>query len=209
MASRIRIDPKEPDGGVIELVVSMLERGGLVVYPTDTLYGLGCDATNAEAVERVFAIKGRRRDQPLPVLVSGVRMVEEYADEIPRAARTLAERFWNGALTIVVRSKRLRHLGSEKAGFRAPAHEVPLEVILKLGRPIVGTSANISGTPGALDPDEIERQLGNRVDIILDCGKLTSPVPSTVVDVSVHPPRLIREGAIPKEAIDAALSEEG
>jgi len=209
MALRMKLDPKGPDTELVEHAVSVLRGGGIVVYPTDTLYGLGSDATDVKAVKRIFEIKGRPYSQPLPVLVSGIKMVEEFADEVPQVARLLAERFWNGALTIVVWAKRLSHLGSEKVGFRSPAHEVPLEVVLRLGRPIVGTSANVSGMTGAHDPDEIERWLGGRVDVILDCGRLIESPPSTVIDVTERPPKLIREGAIPKGVVDAVLIEEG
>ena len=205
MARILKLDAQRPDERALELAASTLARGGVVVYPTDTIYGLGADATNPDAVRRVFEIKGRDASAPLPALVNEVRMVEEFADELPRLAKFLAGRFWNGALTIIVRARRLRHLGSDKVGFRAPAHEVPLRIIELLGAPIVGTSANISGRGGASEPREIERQLGDAVDLIIDCGPAKRAVPSTVIDVTQQPPVIVREGAIPREALERAL----
>lgn len=207
MSKRIKVSPENPDPKAIELAVSILKRGGVIVYPTDTLYGLGADATNVEAVKKVFDIKGRLYSQPLPILISDVDMLYRFADEVPQIAIRLAKKFWHGALTIVVWARRLNHLGSEKVGFRAPAHRVPLEIIRLLGSPLVGTSANIAQQYGADDPDEIERQIGRKIDLMLDCGKLRQSIPSTVVDATEYPLKIIRAGAVKIEDIEKFLAE--
>lgn len=207
MAERIKVDPEKPALEAIELAVSILKGGGVVVYPTDTLYGLGTDATNVEAVKKIFEIKGRAYSQPLPVLILGVDMLYRFADDVPEVAIKLAENFWSGALTIIVWAKRLKHLGSEKVGFRAPAHKVPLEIIRFLDSPLVGTSANLTELSGADDPDEIKQQIGERVDLMLDCGKLPLSRPSTVIDATEHPPRIIRAGAVEIKNIEKFLAE--
>jgi len=202
MAKRVKVNPELPDPKIIEFAVSIFKGGGTIVYPTDTLYGLGADALNADAVKKIFEIKGRSYSQPLSVLVEDVDMLERFADDVPDIARKLAKKFWSGALTIIVWAKKLKYLGSEKIGFRSPAHNVPLEIIKIMDGPIVGTSANISQFSGAHDPAEIERQIGGHVDLMLDCGKLAESRPSTVIDVTEHLPKLVRVGAIEVEEIE-------
>jgi L-threonylcarbamoyladenylate synthase len=174
------------------------------------LYALTAAADDASAVRRVFAIKGREQGHPLPLFVSGVEMAQRIA-VLDATAGRLASRFWPGQLTIVV-PKREEYdsealAGSATAGLRVPDNEVARAVIEALDAPVTGTSANISGGPDPVSADEVRRQLGDRVDLILDAGLCEHGVASTIVDCSGAEPVILRQGAIPAEQIFAALED--
>jgi L-threonylcarbamoyladenylate synthase len=185
--------------------VDQLERGKVVAFPTDTLYGLGADVFDESALLRLFTIKGRPADLALPVLVGELEQAEMVAGKLSEPAKELARRFWPGPLTLVVpKSPRLSYLvtgGRDTVGIRRPAHWIPLHLTSGLSRPITGTSANRSGGPDLLTLEEIETQLGHLIDYIIRCGPAPQGIPSTVVDVTVSKPRLLRQGAIPFEEI--------
>jgi L-threonylcarbamoyladenylate synthase len=177
-----------------------------VAYPTDTLYGLGASIANAAAVARVFAIKGRGAGHGVPVLVASVAQLGQVAMEVPTAALDLARRFWPGGLTMVLRG----HPSMPEAvtvgntvAVRHPDHPVPLALIAECGGPITGTSANARGGPQPTTALEVERQLGNLVDMVLDGGPCAGDVPSTILDLTVSPARVVRTGAIPLEELRA------
>lgn len=182
-----------------------LDNGGVVVFPTDTLYGLGADVFSLPALQRIFGIKGRPAELALPVLVAGLDQVESVALPMSNQAQELAERFWPGPLTLVMRrSPELPDLvtgGADTVAVRMPAHRIPLALARRLGRPITGTSANLSGQPDLLNLDSIENQLGNLVDYIIRSGPPPEGTGSTVVDITRNEPRLLREGAISLEEI--------
>jgi L-threonylcarbamoyladenylate synthase len=192
----------------VALAVDLLRKGGVVAYPTDTLYGLGADAFNEAAVERVFVIKGRPHGMPLPLLLADADALVQVASEVPPLARVLAERFWPGALTLVIpRSSKVPELVSGrgwKVGVRVPDHPVPRELARRLGAPITGTSANKSGGPDPRTADDVRRQLGDEVDLVIEGGGLPAGQPSTVLDLTGPSPRIVRAGAITKEALEAA-----
>ena len=186
---------------------AVLRAGGVVAYPTDTLYGLGAAVTDVRAVERVFAIKGRSAGQGLPVLVTSVQQVEQLAAEVPPLALELARRFWPGGLTLVLR----KHAsvpelltGGDTIAVRQPDHPAPLALIEGCGSPITGTSANKSGGPQPSTAQEVVRQLGETVDMVLDGGTCPGAVHSTVLDLTVDPPRVLRIGAVPVAALQEA-----
>ncbi|MDD5397455.1 MAG: L-threonylcarbamoyladenylate synthase [Dehalococcoidia bacterium] len=185
--------------------VDILRNGGVVAYPTDTVYGLGSDIYEHEAVRRVFNIKGRPLSLPLPVLIADIKEVDLLADEISPFARALMERFWPGGLTIILRkSAALESLvlaGSHKIGIRLPDHAVPRILVSELGRPIVGTSANLHDRETTLTAGEVRSQLGNNVDLIIDAGKCRGGTESTIVDTTVEPPGILRRGIISEKAI--------
>ena len=179
-------------------------RGGVVAIPTDTLYGLAADATNPAALDRIYEIKGRPADMPLPVLVSGWEQTAAVADvrgaEL-EVARTLADRYWPGALTLVLPARadlpaRLTG-GRDTIAVRMPDHEVPLALAAGLGGPITGTSANPSGAPDITDAEELRRCLGGSVDGIIVAGTKPMGTASTIVAVSGRELTLLREGALP------------
>ncbi len=184
----------------LEQAVHHLRNGGVVAIPTDTLYALAADVFNTAALDRIFAIKGRSDDLALPVLVSGWDQLEMVAENTPPKTRALAERFWPGALTLVVQKAnglpdRLT-AGRPTVAVRMPGHPVPIELINRLGSPITGTSANISGGADLLTLDELSSQLGEPVDLIVEKGPTPKGTASTIVDITSGKPRLLREGAI-------------
>ena len=189
----------------LDKAFAALNNGGIVVFPTDTLYGLGADVFSLPALRRIFVIKGRPAELALPVLVAGLDQVESVALPMSNQAQELAERFWPGPLTLVMRrSPELPDLvtgGADTVAVRMPAHRIPLALARRLGRPITGTSANLSGQPDLLDLDSIENQLGNLVDRIIRSGPPPEGTGSTVVDITRNEPRLLREGAISLEEI--------
>lgn len=188
----------------------VLADGGVVAYPTDTVYGLGADILNPEAIERVFEIKGRPADAPLPVLLSGVEQLAAVVDSPPNAAHELASQFWPGALTLVMRtslSLPAALLREGRVAVRVPDDPMCRRLIERLGRPITGTSANKTGCPAATTGDEVRAQLGDTVDYVLDAGRSGGGLPSTVVQVTDDEVTILRQGAIPADVIRAALAE--
>jgi L-threonylcarbamoyladenylate synthase len=189
----------------IEMAVDVLRRGGLVAFPTDTLFGLGADAFNETAVERVFQAKGRAYGMPLPLLLAALDDLSRVAQDAPPLAFSLAKRFWPGPLTLVVaaapRVPALVTARGWKVAVRVPDHPLPRELARRLGAPITGTSANRSGGPDPRTAEEVRRQLGASVDLILRGGPEPKGQASTVIDLTASPPRLLREGAVALAAL--------
>ncbi|MBI4312378.1 MAG: threonylcarbamoyl-AMP synthase [Chloroflexi bacterium] len=192
----------------VERGVSLLREGRVVAYPTDTLYGLGADFACLPAVQRVLEIKGRPQEMGMPLLLSDFSQLPIVAEGLSEAALLLAERFWPGALTLVVRrSARVPDMvtgGRDTVAVRAPAHPVPIALASGLGRPITGTSANNTGQPPATTAQEVVRQLDKRVDLVIDGGPLPIGLASTIVDATGEPLKVLRLGAISLEALRAA-----
>ena len=185
----------------------VVRGGGLVVYPTDTLYGLGADPFNERAVSRAYEAK-RRESKPMPVLVSSREVVEEVAVVVDEAVR-LMDAFWPGPLTIVLprrpRLPRAVTAGADSVGVRMPRHSLALSLIESCGGVLIGTSANISGMPPPRTVEEALSQLGDSVDLAIDAGPAPIGAPSTVIDLSGERPRLVREGAIRLEEVERVL----
>ncbi|MFA5316503.1 MAG: L-threonylcarbamoyladenylate synthase [Dehalococcoidales bacterium] len=190
----LRIQQKVAEG------VSTLKSGGVVAFPTDTVYSLGCDIYNREAVARLYQLKGRPRRKALPLLLAGVEQIDEVALSVPEVARRLAVEFMPGALTLVLKKRAsvpdIITAGGDTIALRVPAHPIPLALVRGLGMPITGTSANLSGRPSALTAGEVRSQFGSRVDLVIDGGRVTGGTESTIVDVSGDIPVILREGAI-------------
>ena len=189
----------------LQQAVSVLKNGGIVAYPTDTVYGLGADAFNEDAVSQVYRVKQRPRNQPLSILVSDKSDLAQLTDTLTESARLLAERFWPGGLTLVLRkTSSVPHwvtAGGETVAVRIPDHPVALDLIRSLGKPLIGTSANLSGLPGVTSAEEVRAQLGNDIDFILDGGICSGGIESTVVDVTGKLAVILREGAVSRTAI--------
>ena len=184
--------------------------GGVIAFPTDTVYGLGADAFNSTAVERIYEIKNRPKHRQFPLLIADVERLFTLADPIPEIAWFLARRFWPGGLTLVLpKTDSLPvHLGPEPTiAVRVPNHPACLAIIQHLGNPIIGTSANISGQPAALTAEEVGQQLGGKIDFIINGGKCTGGKESTVADVTNESPVILRQGIIPSHEIDKAYKE--
>jgi len=205
------VDGKSPQIGIISEAAATIREGGLVVYPTETVYGLGADATSDEAVVKVFVAKARPIENPLPVIVSSTEMGREII-ELNRAAEALFEKFMPGPLTVVgkVKAKSVSQLvtgGTGKVGVRIPDNRVALKLVEFVGGPITATSANLSGKPSPTTAKEAIEQLGGRVDIALDSGKSRLGKPSTIVDVSSATPIIIRGGPISGSELEKFLTK--
>jgi L-threonylcarbamoyladenylate synthase len=210
----LTVDPADPDPAVIAVASDLLRGGGLVAFPTETVYGLGVDPFNEEAVERLFAVKGRPVEKGLILHLGEVAQIDAVAREVPPAARRLIGQFFPGPLTVVlpVRSgveqpslSRKVTGGSDTIAVRLPAHPVALALARAFGGPIAAPSANRSGEPPPTDAETIRRTLGSALDAILDAGPVLGGIPSTLVDVTATPIRILREGAIPASDVWAAL----
>ena len=188
----------------IEKGISILKKGGIVAFPTDTIFGLGACADDEKAVARIYQVKERPRTMALPLLVADTSQVREVAAHIPPVARLLAKKFWPGALTIVFcRSRSVLDIvtgGGNTVAVRIPAHPVPVALVRAAG-PLVGTSANLSGKRSNFTADGVRSQLGDRIDFIIDGGRCPGGRESTIVDVTGETPVALREGAIPIEEL--------
>ena len=189
----------------IERGISVLRQGGLVAFPTDTVYGLGACVSLRQAVERVYRVKGRPRNMAFPLLLAHTSQIGEVADSVPQIAWLLVRNFLPGALTLVLhKSNSVPDVitgGGITVAVRIPAHPVPVALAEGLGTPIVGTSANLSGKPSALTADEVYSQLGDKIDLVIDGGRCPGGRESTVVDVTGEAPVVLREGAISREEL--------
>jgi L-threonylcarbamoyladenylate synthase len=188
----------------VDEAVRVLRGGGLVAYPTDTVYGLGASMSSAEAVERVFAVKARPRQMALPLLVGSVAQIEALAEHVSGTARCLIEAFFPGAITLVMPASGLvpEYLRTREGtiALRIPNHAVPRAIIQGLGAAIVGTSANLSGRPNPLTAEEVLSQLGPNVDMVIDGGRCPG-TESTIIDVTGEVPVVLRRGAISVDEI--------
>ena len=202
---RIVVDLDHPRKEVIERAAKVLKSGGVIVFPTFSLYGLGVDAFNAQAVQKVFDIKQRPLDKPLMVLVETVEDMGQLVEHIPEGANQLMNRFWPGGVTFIFTARTsvpdILTGGSGKIGIRIPSHSVAKALCKEMKGPITATSANISGRPGYHRIDQADPRLLKQADLILDAGPLAGGVGSTVVDVTVNPPVILREGRVPAGSI--------
>ena len=196
----LRLNPVKPQSGMIKIAASVLRNGGLVAFPTETVYGLGANLLDKEAVGKVYRIKKRPKHKPLTVHIAEIKAVKKMSGRIPSGAKKLADRFWPGPLTLVLRDKRGR-----KTGFRMPDNRIAFLLIRKAGVPVVAPSANVSGNRPPKSAKEALRDLDGKIDMVLDGGKTRVGIESTVVDMSGKNFKVLREGAISKAQIQEAL----
>jgi len=198
----------KPSQSSISEAIRVIKIGGLIVYPTDTVYGLGCDPFNTLAVKRLIDAKGGRK-KPLPILASDIEHVKIVA-EVTEAAEKLARRFWPGPLTIVLKKKprvpQIVTFGSDTVGVRVPNHPVALELLRRCDGLLIGTSANISGKKSTATADDAANQLGDKVDLILDGGRATLGKGSTVINLADRRFRVERAGPISLKEIESILA---
>ena len=183
-----------------------VKRGGVICYPTDTLYGVGCDPANESAVSRTMRVKGNRT-KPMPILVKDLATATKFA-YIPGKARKLATAFWPGPLTMVVRAREALPtslIPEGKVGIRSPKHQFCLKLLELCMGGLVGTSANLTGQPPATTAEEALNQIGDQVELILDDGKASIGVASTVIDLTTPKLSVLREGPLGREQILRAL----
>ncbi|HLR91755.1 MAG TPA: L-threonylcarbamoyladenylate synthase [Atopostipes sp.] len=197
----------------IEEAAKLIQSGNIVAFPTDTVYGLGADATNDEAVKKIFKAKGRPADRPISVLVSDPKAMDQYALEVPKAAKTLAEKFWPGPLTIILKNAQKFPKtvtgGKETIGLRMPDHPVALEFIAASGVPLATPSANSTGRPSPTKAEHVLEDLDGKISAVIDGGETSFGIESTVLDLSnpAHPV-ILRPGNISKEAIEETINQQ-
>lgn len=201
----------ESDPNAVRDAAAILRRGGLLGIPTETVYGLGADALNEDAVSRIFLAKGRPQDNPLIIHVPDASWLERYCRDVPPAAYQLAERFWPGPLTMILPRRDIVPLqttgGLETVGVRCPDHPVTLAIIEAAGVPIAAPSGNTSGRPSPTTAAHMIEDMDGRIDGIVDGGPCTVGVESTIIDLTVTPPRLLRPGGLPLESLRQVLGE--
>lgn len=201
MTQIIRIDPQQSSLQSLISAVEILRAGGVVVYPTETFYGLGVDALNQKAIKKVFTIKGRSFAQPLLILIPEQDYLPRYVTEVSEKARRLMEHFWPGPLTMVFSASpqlpSILTAGTKKIAIRISPHPIARALTSAFAGPLTSTSANISGEQSPATAKEVFSHLGGMIDLIIDGGKTPGQMPSTIVDVTFSPPQLVREGVIP------------
>jgi len=200
-----RIVKADAEGALAE-AVAVLKGGGLVVYPSDTVYGLAAAASDEQAVRRAFVVKGRDAQKAVSLLLANAADLEPLCTEVPLLARVLADRYWPGPLTLVLRRSPAFHSaalgGGNTVAVRVPDHPFLRELIRAVGEPITGTSANRSGRPACRSAQEAEQELGGAVDLIIDGGPSREGPESTVVSLTGSLPVVLREGAIPRVDVE-------
>jgi L-threonylcarbamoyladenylate synthase len=210
-ATVIAVSAQDPELGVVQRAAEVLLAGGLVVVPTDTVYGLVCDPRQTSAVDRLYEVKQRSRDLPLVLLLHDMAQVETFVEDIPEAAVRAMQEFWPGALTVVLRdcSEATEPLRAckETIGLRLPAHMVPRAVAERVGGGLASSSANISGRLGPVTAQQAVDQLDGLVQLVLDAGPTRFARESTVVDFTISPPRVLRVGAVAVSRLREVLGE--
>ncbi|MFA5156853.1 MAG: L-threonylcarbamoyladenylate synthase [Candidatus Omnitrophota bacterium] len=192
----IKVDPAHADEDVIKQAAALLQRGGLVIIPTETVYGVAANISNAKALKRLSKIKQRPKDKPFSLVVGRKEAIEEYAANIPPCAYKLIDKFWPGPLTIVLKSK-----SNGTVGLRMPDSDIARRIIMEAGVPLACPSANLSGKPAPAGFQEAVKDLNGLVDMAIDTGAARVGVESSVIDLTLEPPVILREGAIKKDAI--------
>ncbi|MFH1351139.1 MAG: L-threonylcarbamoyladenylate synthase [Pseudomonadota bacterium] len=189
----------------LKKAAEIIRSGGIVAFPTESFYGLGVNATDEKAIKRLFGIKKRQEDHPVLILIPAIETLEEYVADIPETALTIMKRFWPGGLTLVFAASAmvspLLTSGTGKIGVRLSGHPVATALARAVGLPITGTSANISGQPACQTAEAVSQSLGSEIDLILDGGKTSGIKGSTILDITVSPPTILREGMIGREEL--------
>ncbi|MGA1839971.1 MAG: L-threonylcarbamoyladenylate synthase [bacterium] len=201
----IPCSPEAPDPNVISLAGEIIKKGGLVVYPTDTFYGLGGDPSNIKSIQKIFNVKGRSMGKPLPLIIYHRDVLKDWVSEIPPLSVKLMDFYWPGPLTIIFPGSQkvssLLTAGTGKIGLRWPKFPIATAMARETDSAIISTSANLSGKGGITHPDEALKDLGGLVDLIIDSGELKPSLGSTIVDATGGHIQIIREGDLSIERI--------
>jgi L-threonylcarbamoyladenylate synthase len=207
----ITIDPNNPDEQALHVAARIIMQGGIAVYPTETVYGIGVRFDDQQALQRLFKLKNRNQNKPVLLLLSRADDLVRISSQIPPEAQILTERFWPGPLTLVVpAAENLSELvtaGGSTIGCRVSSSASAAGLVLACGTPITSTSANLSGGPNPTSISEISADILEQADIVIDAGPSPGSVPSTVYDISQKPFRLVRAGVIPETDITDALAD--
>jgi len=200
-----RIDSSESLKKALDRASKILREGGIVAFPTESFYGLGVDATNPEAIRKLYKLKKRDKDLPLLILIPSCNELSRYTSSIPIQARIIGKAFWPGGITMVFRARPILPAeltaGMGKVGIRVSSHPIANRLSQAVDFPITATSANLSGTPPSTRADQVAELFGNDLGLIIDSGVTEGKNASTVIDVTVNPPVIIREGIISMEKI--------
>lgn len=210
-AEILRVHPDEPQPDRIEYIVSCLKKGDLIALPTDTFYGLAVDPVNLRAVEQIYQLKTRQKHKPLSLLIASLAQAYELAREVDPMLDRLADRFWPGPLTVIVRAgtklplRSTAHTGN--VAIRVPDAAIARAVVQRFGLPITATAANLAGAPECNNAACVRDQIGDRIPLIIDGGPTAYPQPTTIVDLTLGPGRwqILREGAIPTHEVAMVL----
>ena len=207
----LKVDPENPDPAKIQTAAQIIQKGGLVAFPTETVYGLGADALNSNAVLALFEAKKRPLDNPPIVHIANASEVYKLAKHVSKKAELLMEKFWPGPLTLVFKRSSIvpdvTVAGLDTVAIRMPKHKVALALIKQSNRPIAAPSANLAGKPSPTTAKHVYEDLNGRIDAILDSGPTIIGVESTVLDLSVDPPMVLRPGGTTFEALKQVLGE--
>ena len=208
-AELLRVNAQAPEADVLRYAANFLTRGCVIGIPTDTFYGLAADPFNLAAVEEIYRVKGRPETRALPILVNCVDQAMMLARDTPQNFTRLAEAFWPGALTLVVDASTRLPLkvtaNTGKVALRWPKSVVAQQLIDEFEGPITGTSANVSGFPSCSGADQVIKQLGGRLPLVLDGGDTGAALPSTIIELIFDEWKVLREGAIPVQDISKTL----
>lgn len=205
MSEIFTINPRDPETNIIAKAVSFLREGKVVVYPTETFYGLGVDITNEKAIKKLYELKRRDYGLPIAILVSDKAMLEEYVGRVSESVINLIKAFWPGPLTILfpagTKISKSLTTNTGKIGVRISSHPVACALVREFGKPITTTSANLSGYPPSLSMRHVQKYFRDRIDCMLDGGECEPSRGSTVVDVVDDTMAIIRDGAIPSDQV--------
>ena len=207
----VRTDPVHPQPEFVAQAADLIHRGGVVAFPTETYYGLGADALNLQAIERIYKIKGRDRSKPILILVESSGRIESLVKPFPLTVERLMETYWPGPLTILFQAGSRLPIeltaGTGKIGIRVPSHPVARALLLAVRGPLTGTSANRADSPSPKTAQEVRKSIGPEVDLILEAGPTPGKKPSTVLDCTVSPFRIVREGMVSRAALEAVIGK--
>ena len=210
-AELLRVDAQTPQAEVLRYAANFLTRGCVIAIPTDTFYGLAADPFNLAAVDEIYRVKGRPETRALPILVNCIEQAFLLARERPKNFLKLAEAFWPGALTLVMDASNGVPLkvtaGTGRVALRWPRSEIVSQLVDEFEGPITGTSANVSGFPSCASADQVMKQLGTRVPLVLDAGDTGASLPSTIMELRADGWKVLREGVIPVAEIEKTLQQ--
>lgn len=210
MPEILKVDADNSEERILSKAVEILANGGIIAYPTETFYGLGADATNEKAIEKIFAAKGRDFKNPISLIIDHTDDIYPLVQNVPQTAKKLMAAFWPGALTIVFLAANnvspLLTAGSGKIGLRVSSHPIARGIVQKLKRPLTATSANLTGAPECTRASEVAEQIGDKIDTIVDWGKTQGGKASTLIDVTCNPPVILREGTISRKIIEKYIN---
>ena len=211
MPEILKVSDKNSEETILTRAAEILAGGGVIAYPTETFYGLGADATNEKAIEKIFAVKDRNFKNPISLIIGQADDIYPLVQDVPKTAKKLMTAFWPGALTIIFSAadkiSPLLTAGSGKIGLRVSSHPGAQGIVQKLKRPLTATSANLTGAPECTRASEVAEQIGDKIDAIIDLGDTPGAKGSTIIDVTSTPPVILREGAISRKTIERYIDD--